>query len=841
LSDDHLNPAAPATLPAASDPVDPSAAAGLAAPAPSSASSDRDAALVEFAHRQARRRPASAPTPAPSGSVRPVGQLPPADSFPGYQIIREIHRGGQGVVYLALHKTTKRKVAIKVMHEGPFAGHRDRIRFEREVQILAQLSHPGIVTVHDSGSSSGSFFYVMDYISGQTLDVFMAGHGGAGGERPLEDTLRLFAKICEAVNAAHLKGVIHRDLKPANIRIDAQGEPHVVDFGLAKVAVPETASAGPGGGVPELMTMTGQFVGSIPWASPEQAQGSPDNIDTRTDVYSLGVVLYQMLTGKFPYQVVGPMRDVLDNILHAEPAKPSAAHKHPKGMDSDVDTIVLKCLAKDRERRYQSAGELARDIRHFLAGEPIEAKSDSAFYVLSKTLSRHRVSAGFVALIAVMILLFGPAMAVLWKREQAATVRETAAKELAASEATRATDEAANARREASKAEKIQNATEQILIAANPSRAKGQDVTVKQALDQYAPSIDQKFAGEPEIAAGLHRTVGKTYRVLGQFDAAAEHLADAFELRRSIYGETATETLSSKNDLALSFRDAGKFDQAVRLLRDVVAGFTKNPPKDESLLPVATTNLARCLERSGGDSKEIESLYRDALRLSTASKEGGADEQRTLGIMANLGAFLTQQNRPEEAEPVLRRAYETSRKSAALGPDHPTTLKATIELASVLQALKRYPEAEPLFRAAADGYTKAKGPSSPDTLATMGRHAAALMSSEPPRYQEAADELKTVVARALASPDLGPGHWHTAIHEQHYGNCLRRLQRYDDAQTQLLASYRALRGARGPGSAETKSVIADLVGLYRDWQKPDQQRPWEALQQDPSSPAPEAP
>lgn len=340
-------------------------------------------------------------------AVALLGDLPPGDMFPGYELVREVHRGGQGAVYLAIQKATKRRVAIKVMHGGPFQGSSGRARFEREVQVLGQLNHPNIVRIHDSGvTADGSCFYVMDYVSGRSLDEVI----GESKKQPIEETLKLFGKICEAVSSAHLKGVIHRDLKPANIRINAAGEPVVVDFGLAKTAVPDVTEESH----PRLMTMTGQFIGSLPWASPEQAEGAPDKIDVRTDVYSLGVILYQMLTGKFPYEVIGNMRDVLDNILRAEPARPSTVRRQ---INDEVETIVLKCLSKERERRYQSAGELGRDIRHYLSGEPIEAKRDSGWYLVSKTLRRHRMATGFSAALLAAIVIFAGVVSVAWRAE----------------------------------------------------------------------------------------------------------------------------------------------------------------------------------------------------------------------------------------------------------------------------------------------------------------------------------------------------------------------------------------------------------------------------------------
>lgn len=362
-----------------------------------SGSEQHDRELIGRARRsvdEARQRAAAAHKE--KGDSSPLANLaatlsqPPADSIPGYEIIRELHRGGQGVVYLAIQQSARRKVAIKVMKEGPFASAANKARFEREIVLLGQLKHPHIVTVHDSGVSGGSSYFVMDYVSGQALDAYMA-----GGERSIEDTLKLFATICEAVNAAHLRGVVHRDLKPGNIRIDLAGEPRILDFGLAKAATGEAVDG-------QVVTLTGEFIGSLPWASPEQAEGIPGLIDIRTDVYSLGVILYQMLTSKFPYEIVESTRGALNQIIKAEPVKPRTIRKQ---INDEVETMVLKCLAKERERRYQSAGELARDIRHYLAGEPIEAKRDSTGYILRKSISRHRAGITLiVASLAVTVL-----------------------------------------------------------------------------------------------------------------------------------------------------------------------------------------------------------------------------------------------------------------------------------------------------------------------------------------------------------------------------------------------------------------------------------------------------
>ena len=314
--------------------------------------------------------------------------LQPGDSFYGYEVQRELSRGGQGVVYQAIQRSTNREVAIKVMREGPLPGLGDKFRFDREVKILAQLNHPNIVTIHDSGLGADHFYFVMEYVDGRSLDEWIA-----AGPHGVRETLQLFAGICEAVNEAHLRGIIHRDLKPGNVRIRPNGVPCVLDFGLAK-RIATTADA-------TEETMLGQFVGSLPWASPEQADGDPLNIEIRSDVYSLGVLLYQMLTKHFPYDVSGTMRAVMDRILNADPVRPSAIQDQ---VDDEVETIVLTCLKKDRDQRYQSAGEIERDIQRYFKDEPIIAKPVSGLYIIKKILRRYRVhasvAAGFVLLLA---------------------------------------------------------------------------------------------------------------------------------------------------------------------------------------------------------------------------------------------------------------------------------------------------------------------------------------------------------------------------------------------------------------------------------------------------------
>jgi WD40 repeat protein len=352
-----------------------------------------------------------------SGAVTPStpATLNPTINIPGYQIIREIHRGGQGVVYQAVQRSTSRHVAIKVMKQGPFATLADRARFDREIETLAKLDHPNIVTVHDAGVVAGLQYFVMNYVEGRALDEVLPAvqsespEPASDAQARLAKILTTFIKVCEAVHDAHLRGVIHRDLKPSNIRVDPAGEPHILDFGLAKSLNAEGESA---------MTHTGQFVGSLPWASPEQVEGASARVDLRTDVYSLGAILYQLLTGVLPFDVSGNLRDAVDSILFREPLPPSVRVSTTGGLrlNDELDTIVLKCLAKDRQRRYQTADELGRDLGRYLAGEAIEAKRDSAVYMLRKTLRRYRLHVAVVGAFVVLVTVFAVVMAVLYRR-----------------------------------------------------------------------------------------------------------------------------------------------------------------------------------------------------------------------------------------------------------------------------------------------------------------------------------------------------------------------------------------------------------------------------------------
>ncbi len=369
---------------------------------------------IQAAGEYAKRHPVS-PQDELRGECEPDGDLDAlTHAFPGYEVIERIHYGGQGVVYKAEQHSPSRMVAIKVLLHGPFASTRQRLRFEREVSLVSRMRHPNIVTVYESAKVQGRPFLAMECVEGLPIDDFFLLHS-----TPIRARLELLALVCRAVGHAHQRGVIHRDLKPDNILVEAGGQPKILDFGLAKELSGSDSKA---------VSVEGQVVGTLPFLSPEQADGNGGDLDVRTDVYSLGVVLFGVLTGGFPYPVAGDPFSVRSNIVSREPARlrkvvrevdPDGVIK-PLDIGSDLEAIAQKALTKSPDLRYQSAIAFAEDIERYLAGDPVIAKGTGGFYLLRKTVYRHRLA----ALLATVFLLLaggfgGAIMRVTFQRDVA--------------------------------------------------------------------------------------------------------------------------------------------------------------------------------------------------------------------------------------------------------------------------------------------------------------------------------------------------------------------------------------------------------------------------------------
>jgi len=352
-----------------------------------------------------------------SGSTRLIDNAPAAQSAPvdepetldGYTLCEEIRRGAQGVVYRAIRDVSSTQVAIKFLREGPNATLASRRRFEREIELVATLRHPNIVSIMQSGvTPRGSHYYIMPYVEGLPLHRHIWDR-----HLPLEEAMDIFLKVCDAVNHAHQRGVIHRDLKPSNVLVDSTGAPRILDFGLARHIV---------GGQESFVSMAGQVMGTLPYMSPEQSRGSQSDIDIRSDVYALGVMLYQVLTGQFPYSVTGTIPEILHHIIETPPAPPSYVWAKDRGIkhrlktrqsrqtlcpiDVDLDTIVLKALAKEPDRRYANVAMLMDDLSRHLNGQPIEAQRDAWVHVLRRRLRKYRAAVVLSGMCVLLTMAF---------------------------------------------------------------------------------------------------------------------------------------------------------------------------------------------------------------------------------------------------------------------------------------------------------------------------------------------------------------------------------------------------------------------------------------------------
>ena len=642
-----------------------------------------DLSRIENAERLAR---AEAGSPDSAGGVDDVPRWL-TDSIPGYEIQELIARGGQAAVYRAAHTRTGRDVAIKVMRESSFFGPRDVARFEQEARVLGCLQDPNIVAVHDSGTASGCPYFVMDYVVGASLDEYVREHALS-----VEDILRLFVRISRAVHSAHLRGIIHRDLKPSNVIIDESRQPHILDFGLAKISTEGISDASKW----RDMTMTGQFVGSLPWASPEQIEGPSDSVDLRTDIYSLGVMLYQMLTNEFPYDVTGSFRSVFQQIAGHEPSKPSTIQTT---IDEDVDIIVLKCLAKDAEDRYPSVIALADDIEHYLKSEPIAARAPSTAYQLKKLIKRHKLRF-VVACAALALVTFSTvAMTILYASASSAERRAQQARRLA--------------EREASTVTAIKKfLVDDLFESASPKVTRGEDVTVKEVLRNASQRVPAAFADQPELKAAILSTLGSVHLSLGLYSQAEEQLREAHIIFEAKLGHNDVETLRNTSLLVQAIRLGGDLTAACALGEDRLAaarGVLGNDHEVTLDLAAALTVVYALLSRLD-DAAELaqETLARRRDLLG----DGHPDTIRALN---QVGMILTPHAaRSSETESLFREAVASARR--VLGDDHPETLTAMVHLGTILRDQRRLDEAEPLLRDAYRGLSRVVGDEHPALL-----------------------------------------------------------------------------------------------------------------------------
>ncbi|MEP0846181.1 MAG: tetratricopeptide repeat protein [Phycisphaerae bacterium] len=772
------------------------------------------------------------------GSRRNHADAPMPESVAGYRILGELHRGGQGVVFRALHAATRREVALKLPLRGSIASARQRLRFEREIELVAGLRHPNIVTLFDGGTApDGRLYFAMELVEGVPLDRHLRSlrGGAAPGAETVREILRLFARICDAVAHAHQRGIIHRDLKPANILVDARGEPHVLDFGVAKVLE--------NGAPVERATRTAEFVGTFAYAAPEQVRKSADDVDTRTDVYALGMILYEALCGRAPYSVAGGFAEAIEAITSAEPPAPSSINP---ALHDELDTIVLTALAKERERRYQSVDALRRDIEHHLAGEPIDARRDSRWYLLRKFVQRHRLLVCGAAGLVMLLAAFGATMTYLYGKAVSA--------EQLAEQRRKQAEEAADV------SGQVIDFVREMITSIRPEVALGRDTgLLRGVLDGMVEALRHRSDMKPAVEAAVREILADTYIEIGMPAEAERQARRAVELFEQLNEPGHPQTAAAKLSLATALHKQGRVEGVEQAFREGLAVVQRELGPGSPPALNAQNALAFVLNEQGRYD-EAESIWQDALR---AAEAGGAETASPQAdVLNNLGLLRSDRGKFAEAENYFRAALQRYRD--LYGERHPLTAKTLGNLAGTLANLGQYGAAEPMFRETlALQRALISGPNGDvattlSNLAALAQERGALdeaerLYRESIAMHEQLDEAETpdmgirlnnlgsvldergdaagaaaVYSRALEifAQSLPANHYYAANTRSRLGGCLAALGRFEEAEAACLAGFRDLAEARGDADPLTQRAVQRLIALYEAWRRPDDARLW---------------
>ena len=550
-----------------------------------------------------REGAAAAPSPEESGPI------------PGYRIGDELHRGGQGAVFMAEQLATRRRCAVKMLLGGRFASPMQRVRFEREVEVVAALRHPSIVTLYESGiSTGGSPWFAMEFVEGERLDHFVA------RTRPSARALvELFLRIADAIAYAHRRGVIHRDLKPGNILVDKDGVPRVLDFGLARAESEQDAKTDPKSGT----TLAGEFLGTFAYAAPEQLSGDPSTVDSRCDLYALGVVLYECLAGRKPFENARSIAEVVEQKLLRTPVRPSEVRREtlPRAeaaLDSDLDVIAIRLLAADPSRRYDTADALAEDLTRHLEGRPILAREDSVTYVLRRTLRRNWIPATAAALVVVTLLGAGIALAFAY----------------------------ANAERERDRAEKSLRAFRDALESIDPELGQGSSaMNVGEFLALVEQQVDTDLVEEPELLAGILRTIGLVHLGFERMDLAAAAIERAHALALAAHEAgrgSDVELADASIALAMLRFNQGDFDAAEADYRRTVE-LRERALGPNSMAAVDALRQLASTKRAQGRLDLSRAALDEALRRAKFFPDGRASAITRAAVLNGSGVLWAAQ------------------------------------------------------------------------------------------------------------------------------------------------------------------------------------------------------
>ena len=667
-----------------------------------------------------------------------------------FQLVRKLGEGGMGQVWLAEQtEPVKRQVALKLIKAGMYDESAVQ-RFQSERQSLAIMDHPAIAKVFDAGTTpQGQPYFVMEFVQGLPITEYC-------DQRKLKipDRLELFIQACEAVQHAHQKAIIHRDLKPANIlvvEVDGKPTPRIIDFGLAKAI---SSQAGDN----SHFTQMGLFMGTPGYMSPEQADPNVNDIDTRTDVYSLGVVLYVLLAGLQPFDTKQRQDFPLDELLRMlrieEPAPPSTKvgsdrvmsartararsiepRQLAKTLRGDLDWITMKALEKDRARRYGTISDLATDIRHYLNHEPVVARPANVIYQLRKYVRRHRVAVGVTAGLVLVLAAFSVLQALQLRR---------------------ITLERDRANRERDRANRITDFMTGMFKVSDPSQSRGNSVTAREILDKASSDLDAGLAKDPEVQSQMMQDMARTYENLGLYPRAHELAQRALDSRLSLLGPDDPKTLELRSQLGYIVDREGHYADAERMLRQALEGERRVLGAKSPLTLETMSHLGTTLGQQGRNDDE-EKLDREAIEVGTQAL--GPESAQVMQTTLDLGVTLWNEARYTEAEHVFRQLVEVERR--VLGADAPQTMTAMGDLGLTIKSQGRLAEAEPLYREVLANSRRVLGPEHPDTAFNIDR-LANLLSQE--GHLAEAEKL-TREELAIRLWTLGSEHTRTLIAE----------------------------------------------------------------------------